>query len=80
MPLYIGVNGVVKEVKELTIAGGGVLKKAKNGYSGDFYNTIDKNGIHDNNIHIYFGSEWAKEMTLTVYPIVLNGLTYDVTF
>ncbi|MCX4265394.1 MAG: hypothetical protein OSJ64_01035 [Firmicutes bacterium] len=34
MPLYIGVNGVVKEVKELTIAGGGVLKKGRNGYVG----------------------------------------------
>lgn len=49
-------------------------------YSGDFYNTIDKNRFHDNNIQVYFGSEWAKEMTLTVYPIVLNGLTYDVIF
>ena len=35
MPLYVGVNGVVKEAKELTMAGGGgVLKKAKNGYIG----------------------------------------------
>ena len=29
MPLYIGVNGVVKEVKELTKAGGGAEKGQK---------------------------------------------------
>ena len=29
MPLYMGVNGVVKEVKELTIAGGGGAEKSQ---------------------------------------------------
>ena len=29
MPLYVGVNGVVKEAKELTMAGGGGAEKSQ---------------------------------------------------
>lgn len=29
MPLYMGMNGVVKEVKELSIAGGGGAEKSQ---------------------------------------------------
>ena len=32
MPLYTGIGGVVKEMKELSLGVGGAVKKAKNGY------------------------------------------------
>ncbi len=34
MPLYTGIGGVVKEMKELSLGVGGAVKKAKNGYMG----------------------------------------------
>ena len=34
MPLYTGVGGAVKEMKDLSIGTGGAIKKAKNGYVG----------------------------------------------
>ena len=34
MPLYTGVGGVVKEIKELGMGVGGVVKKGRNGYVG----------------------------------------------
>lgn len=34
MPLYTGIGGVVKEIKELRVGVGGAVKAAKNGYIG----------------------------------------------